>query len=67
MKTQQITFLIPPDGAATLTLPERLTPDAFDRLEMAINDVLGGPRNFCEPGATDRGSIEFDSWLVHLN
>ena len=32
MATQQISFLIPPYGTATLNLPELLTPDAFARL-----------------------------------
>lgn len=65
MNTQQLTFSIPPYGMATLTLPEMLTPDAFNRLDSAIGRVLGGPRR--EPGDatdTDPGSIEFDSWLV---
>jgi hypothetical protein len=33
MATQQISFLIPPYGTATLSLPELLTPDAFARLD----------------------------------
>ena len=64
MTTQQISFLIPPYGTATLTLPDLLTPDAFARLDSAIDHALAEPRR--EPGdaAPDPGSIEFDSWLI---
>ena len=65
MATQQMTFLIPPSGTATLTLPELLTPEAFARLESAIGRVLGEPRqNLGDAAAPDPGSIEFDSWLI---
>lgn len=66
MTTQQITFLIPPYGTAILGLPEMLTPDAFSRFESAIDDALGNSRrDLGDHTATDPGSIEFDSWLVH--
>lgn len=65
MATQQMTFLIPPYGTATLTLPELLTPEAFARLESAIGGVLGEPRQHLgDTAAPDPGSIEFDSWLI---
>jgi hypothetical protein len=68
MTTQQITFLIPPYGTATLTLPERLTPDAFARLDSAIGDALC---ERCRVGSAEPanhpGAIEFDSWLIHLH
>ncbi|ODV05950.1 MAG: hypothetical protein ABT20_13335 [Rubrivivax sp. SCN 70-15] len=66
MATQQMTFLIPPYGTATLTLPELLTPEAFARLESAIGGVLGEPRRQLGDTATapDPGSIEFDSWVI---
>ena len=68
MTMQQMTFLIPPYWTATLTLPELLTPDAFSRLESAISDTLGDPRrDLGDHTATDPGSVEFDSWSVHLN
>lgn len=64
MTTQQLTFLIPPYGNATLTLPDRLTPEAFARLDAAVDRALREPRP--EPGgaAPDPGSIEFDSWSI---
>lgn len=66
MTTQQITFLLPPYGTATLTLPELLTPDAFARLDSAIGDALREPcRNGIAHAANDPGAIEFDSWLIH--
>ncbi len=66
MTTQQITFLLPPYGTATLTLPELLTPDAFARLNSAIVDAVRGPcRNGGTDAANDPGAIEFDSWLIH--
>jgi len=57
MTTQQISILIPPYGTATLTLPAMLTPDAFARLDSAIDQALGDT-------APDPGSIEYDSWLI---
>lgn len=44
MTTQQMTFVLPPYGTASLTLPEHLTPDAFIRLELAIHRELGDPQ-----------------------
>ena len=65
MATQQLTFLIPPYGTATLTLPALLTPEAFARLDSAIDQVLGEPRqNPDDIAAPDPGSIEMDSWLI---
>ena len=66
MTTQQITFLLPPYGTATLTLPELLTPDAFARLDSAIGDALREPcRNGIADAANEPGAIEFDSWSIH--
>ena len=67
MATQQMTFLIPPYGTGTLTLPELLTPEAFARLDSAISRVLGEARQDLGAAAApdpDPGSIEFDSWLI---
>lgn len=66
MATQQMTFLIPPYGTATLSLPELLTPEAFARLESAIGSMLAEPRQHRDDTATgqDPGSIEFDSWVI---
>lgn len=64
MTTQQLTFVIPPYGTATLTLPAQLTPEAFARLDAAIGGALGEPRqDVGDAAALDPGSIEFDSWL----
>lgn len=66
MTTQQITFLLPPYGTATLTLPKHLTPDAFARLDSAIGNALDEPcRKSGSAAANDSGAIEFDSWLIH--
>lgn len=65
MATQRLTFLIPPYGTATLTLPELLTTEAFARLESAIGSVLGEPRqDFGAAAALDPASIEVDSWSI---
>lgn len=67
MTTQKVTFLLAPYGTATLTLPELLTPDAFARLDSAIDEALREPcRNGSAGAAKDPGAIEFDSWLIHL-
>lgn len=67
MNTQQLTFVIPPYGTATLCLPEMLTVDDFTRLSSAVDAALGDlPRDVDgRTTATDPGSIEFDSWRVH--
>ena len=66
MTTQQVTFLLPPYGTATLTLPELLTPDALARLDSAIGEALREPcRSGSADAASDPGAIEFDSWLIH--
>ncbi len=66
MKMQQITFLLPPYGTATLRLPEILTSDAFARLDSAIAVAMGEPCLGGSANATnDPGAIEFDSWLIH--
>ncbi|MEO7244449.1 MAG: hypothetical protein ABIX12_04800 [Rubrivivax sp.] len=66
MTTQQITFLLPPYGTASLALPEILTPEAFARLDSAISDALREPRrDGTADAADDPGAVEFDSWSVH--
>ncbi|MCB4364217.1 hypothetical protein KIH07_10760 [Hydrogenophaga taeniospiralis] len=64
MTTQQISILIPPYGTATLTLPAMLTPDAFARLDSAIDQALAEPHQALGDAAPDPGSIEYDSWLI---
>jgi hypothetical protein len=65
MKTQQITFLLPPYGTASLALPEILTPEAFARLDAAISDALCEPhRDGSSDVANDAGAVEFDSWSI---
>ena len=69
MTTQQLTFLLPPYGTATLTLPELLTPDAFARLDSAIDAALREPNQDDSANANpanDPAAIECDSWLPHL-
>ncbi len=66
MTTQQISFLLPPYGNATLTLPELLTPAAFARLDSAVRDALREPcRNGIADAADDPGAVEVDSWLIN--
>ena len=68
MTTQQISFRLRPGSTATLSLPERLTRDAFARLEAAIGDALREPCRDDNTGAADDpGAIEFASWLIHLH
>ena len=69
MTTQQLTFLLPPYGTATLTLPELLTPDAFARLDSAIDAALREPNQDDSANANPANvpaAIECDSWLPHL-
>ena len=65
MTTHQITFLLAPYGSATLRLPERLTPDAFARLDAAVVEALHEPLGDAGAAANGPGAIEFDSWLTH--
>ncbi len=65
MITRQMTFLIPPYGTATLTLPELVTPEVFARLDSVIGRVLGESRQgLGDAVAPEPGSVEFDSWLI---
>lgn len=65
MTTQQMTFLIPPYGTATLTLPELMTSEVFARLDAAIVRVLGErSQDLGDVAAADPGSIEVDSWSI---
>jgi len=68
MKMQQMTFLLPPYGTATLQFPEVLTAEAFARLDSAIASAMGEPQlHDSTPAAThDAAAVEVDSWLAHL-
>lgn len=68
MTMRQTTLSIPDCGAATLTLPEPLTPDSLGHLEVAINRLLCTLRRDLNPDAAeDPGSVEFDSWSANLH
>lgn len=67
MHTQEMHFLIPPYGTATLRLPELLSVDGFQRLQAAVGAALGEPLPASDPPpASDPGAIEFDSWRAQL-
>lgn len=69
MTTQQVTFQLPPYGTASLTLSETLTPEAYARLDAAIDDALGDPHphGYANANAAIHpGAVEFASWLIHL-
>lgn len=68
MNTQQMTFVIPPYGTATLCLPEMLTVDDFTRLTTAVSTALGDvPPDADARIATDPGAVEFDSWRANMS
>ncbi|MBE2263545.1 MAG: hypothetical protein IAE92_12435 [Burkholderiaceae bacterium] len=68
MKMQQMTFLLPPYGTATLQFPEVLTSEKFARLESAVASAIREPllHGGASVATDDPGTIEFDSWLTHL-
>jgi len=71
MTTCRLTVQLPADGPAVLTLPEPLTLETLGRIERAIAESLGMLRRDLpgvtdELAATDRGVLEYDSWLRAL-
>lgn len=67
MNTQEMRFVIPPYGTATLRLPQLMSVDGFQRLQAAVDAALGEPPARGEaPPAADPGAIEFDSWRALL-
>lgn len=66
MNARQITFPLPGNGPAVLTLPQTLPPETLVELERSLTAAL---RNLqCETGADalERGQIEYASWLQRL-
>ncbi|MBW7833914.1 MAG: hypothetical protein H3C29_11930 [Simplicispira suum] len=62
MTTQNVNFQLYPCGSATIALPEVLTSDAFNRLDLAVNDALCQPRRDISANAAgDPGPIESDA------
>ena len=68
MTQQQTTLSIPDCAPATLTLPDPLTLESIGRLEEAIASLFRTVRKDLRGNAADDpGSIEVDSWSVHLH
>ena len=68
MTKQQTTLSIPDCAPAALTLPEPLTLESIGRLEAAIASLLRMFRKDLRgDAADDPGSIEVDSWSIHLH
>lgn len=67
MTQRHLSVPIPGCEPATLPLPEPLTLETLARLEDAIDLALRHLRHDLRPGAADPGSIEVDSWNIHLH
>lgn len=60
MHTRELTFPLPGNGSATLTLSQPVAPETLRRLAQSLAATLGAP-----PGAdtdADAGQIEYASW-----
>lgn len=66
MNARQLTFPLPGNGPAVLTLPQALPPETLQELERSLTAALGNLQRECSADALERGRIEYASWLQVL-
>lgn len=66
MNAKQLTFPLPGNGPAVLTLPQPLPPEALLELECALATALRNLQRDTCPDSLERGQIEYASWLPLL-
>ncbi|AOF87752.1 hypothetical protein BSY239_5 [Hydrogenophaga sp. RAC07] len=66
MNTRQMTFPLPGNGPAVLTLPQTLQPEALAALECSLKMALHDLQRESGGDALDPGRIEYASWLQRL-
>ena len=66
MNASQLTFPLPGNGSAILTLPQPVTPELLLQLERALAATRASLQRDACPANADAGQIEYESWLRQL-
>lgn len=66
MIAKQMTFPLPGNEHAVLTLPQTLQPEALTALEDSLTVALRDLKRESDGDAHDPGHIEYASWLQRL-
>ncbi|QCB45376.1 hypothetical protein [Hydrogenophaga sp. PAMC20947] len=66
MNARQMTFPLPGNGPAVLTLPQPLAPEALLELEHSLTAALRNLQRETRAEALEPGQIEYASWLQRL-
>lgn len=63
MNDLELTFPLPGNRHAVLTVPDPLTSETLHRVEQAISERLGSLRRDLDGGGADEGAREYESWI----
>lgn len=66
MHTRQLTFPLPGNGSAVLTLPQPLPSEDLLSLKRSLTNALGDLQGEMGGGGADAGEAEYASWLQRL-
>lgn len=66
MNARQMTFPLPGNGPAVLTLPQALPPEALAALECSLTEALRDLQRESSGDALESGRLEYASWLQRL-
>jgi hypothetical protein len=66
MNARQMTFPLPGNGPAVLTLPQTLPPETLVELEHSLMAALRDLQRETCADAPDPGQMEYASWLQRL-
>ena len=66
MHTRQLTFPLPGNGSAVLTLPQPLPSEGLLTLTRSLTTALGDLQREMGDGKADPGEAEYASWLQQL-
>lgn len=66
MNARQMTFPLPGNGPAVLTLPQTLPPETLVELEHSLTAALRDLQRENGASSLEPGQIEYASWLQRL-
>jgi hypothetical protein len=66
MNARQMTFPLPGNGPAVLTLPQTLPPETLLELEHSLTKALRNLQHETSEGELQPGQTEYASWLKLL-
>lgn len=66
MHTRQLTFPLPGNGSAVLTMPQTLPSESLLTLKQSLTTALGDLQREMADGSADPGAAEYASWLQQL-